>query len=82
MDVSKSFDTINHDLLIDKLETYCFSSNALLFKLSYVRNGSERVSIDSSLVFLEETIAGIPQDALVRSLLLNIFLNYIFYFEN
>ena len=82
MDLSKAFDTINHDLLIDKFGTYGFSGNALLFMLSYVRNGSQRVSINSSLITLEETIAGVPQGALVRSLLLSIFLNYIFYFEN
>ena len=35
MDLSKAFDTINHDLLIAKLEVYGFSNNALSFILSY-----------------------------------------------
>ena len=37
MDISKAFDTINYDLLIAKLEAHGFSTNALLFMLSYLK---------------------------------------------
>ena len=40
MYLSKAFDTLNHDLLIAKLEAYGFSNNALLFMLSYLKNRS------------------------------------------
>ena len=82
MDLSKAFDTINHDLLIAKLEAYGFSNNALLFMLSYLQNRSQKVSINSSFSTWEEIIAGIPQGSILGSLLFNIFLNDIFYFEN
>ena len=82
MDLSKAFDTINHDLLIAKVEAYGFSTNALLFMLSYVKNRSERVSINSSFSTWEEIIAGVPQGSIQGLLLFNIFLNDIFYFEN
>ena len=38
MDLSKAFDTINHDFLLAKLKAYGFSHKALAFMLSYVKN--------------------------------------------
>ena len=40
MNLSKLFDTINHDFLIAKLEPYEFSNNVLIFMLSYFKNRS------------------------------------------
>ena len=56
MDLSKAFGTISHDLLIAKLEAYGLSNNVLLFMLSYLKNISQRVSINSSFSTWEEII--------------------------
>ena len=48
MDLSNFFDTINHDFLTAKLEPYEFSNNVLILMLSYLKNRSQRVSINSS----------------------------------
>ena len=82
MDLSKPNDTINHDLLVAKLETYGFSKNALLFMLSYLKNRSQRVSINSPFSTWEEIIAVVPQGSILGPLPFNIFLNDICYFEN
>ena len=57
IDLSKAFDTLNHDLLMAKLKGYGFSNNALLFMLSYLKNRSQRVSINSSFSTWEKIIA-------------------------
>ena len=38
MDLSKAFDTIDHELLIAKLHAYDFSTDALEFLLRYLQN--------------------------------------------
>ena len=38
MDLSKAFDTINHDLVITKVKAYGFSKEALKLMKSYVKN--------------------------------------------
>ena len=82
MDLPKAFDTINHDSLIAKLEAYGCSTNALLFMLSYLKNRSQRVSINSSFCTWEKIIAGVQKGSILGSLLFNKLLNDIFYFEN
>ena len=37
MDLSKAFDTINHDLLLTKLKTYGLSKEALSLMCSYLK---------------------------------------------
>ena len=37
MDLSKAFDTINHDLLIAKLKAYGFSKDALTLMCNYLK---------------------------------------------
>ena len=43
MDLSKTFDTIHHDLMIANLEVYGFSQDALQDMRSYLTNRQQRV---------------------------------------
>ena len=79
--LSKAFDTINHDLLLAKLKAYGFSHNALAFVLCYLKSRSHRVNINNNFSTWGEIIAGVSQGSILGHLLFNIFINGIFYFK-
>ena len=45
MDLSKAFDTLNHNLLLCKLKAYSFNKNALTFIQSYFTNRHQRTKV-------------------------------------
>ena len=48
MDLSKAFDSLNHELLIAKLDSYGFSKSALKLMISYLRDRKQRVRVNES----------------------------------
>ena len=80
MDLSKDFDTINHDLLLAKLKAYGFSKQSLSFMCSYLKNRRQRSQINNKFSSLKEEIAGVPQGSIDGPLLFNLFINYLFLF--
>ena len=80
MDLSKAFDTINHSLLLAKLDVYGFSRTSLKLMQNYLCNRQQRISINGSFSDWTEVITGVPQGSILSPLLFNIFLNDIFMF--
>ena len=80
MDLSKAFDTINHDLLLAKLKAYGFSKQALSFMCSYLKNRRQRVQINNKFSSLKEVMTGVPQGYIDYPLLFNLFINDLFLF--
>ena len=60
MDLSKVFDTINHDLLIAKLKGYGFSKEAVKLMKNYLKNRKQKVKINNKFSSERDFIAGVP----------------------
>ena len=82
MDLSKAFDTINHDLLIAKLHAYGFSSEALQIVCSYLSNRFQRVKINQTFSAWNKLIHCVPHGSVLGPLLFNIYLNDLFLLLN
>ena len=82
MDLSKTFDAINHDLPLSKLKAYVFKENSLSFIKIYLTNRYQRTEIDSSFSNWNWIITGYPQILILGPLFFNIFINRLFLFAN
>ena len=76
MDLSKSFDTINQDLLLAKLKSsYGFSENSLKLMCCYLKDPRQAVQINNNLSSYKIVKAGVPQGSIDGPLLFNLFIN-------
>ena len=75
MDLSKAFDTANHNLLIAKQQAYGFSMKALKLIKSYLSNRWQRTKVNNPFSSWMELLHGVPQGSILGPLLFNIYLN-------
>jgi len=74
LDFSKAFDTIDHFILIRKLYKLGFSTDALFFILSYLRERSIQIA-GNEKSSPQKILSGIPQGSILGPLLFNIYVN-------
>ena len=78
-DLSKTFDCIDHELLIAKLNADGFYTNVLKFIYSYLKRRKQNTKINSSYSFFAEILFVVPQGSILGPLLFNAYICDLFY---
>ena len=75
IDLRKAFDTINHEILITKLEHYGIRGIALNWFRSYLTNRKQYVFLNGEASVLNIVSCGVPQGSVLGPLLFLIYIN-------
>ena len=78
--LSKAFECLPHDLLIDRLHAYRYDMSYLKLLHSHLAKRRQRVKINNTYSSWSEILFGIPQGSTLGTFLFNIFLSDLLLF--
>lgn len=75
LDLAKAFDTVNHNMLLEKLYCYGIRGNAYKIMANYLNNRQQRVKIKDKTSENMYVNTGVPQGTVLGSLVFILYIN-------
>ena len=75
LDISKAFDTIDHNILLSKVYKYGIRGNTLIWFMNYLSNRYQFVSINNASSSFLRIESGVPQGSILGQILFILYIN-------